>query len=122
MLLGRKKYQRFDVIRGHGCAIYVVELANGWMKVGFSRGPCNRMKSLSAQLRREFSTEIVRFHISAAMPLRTTTKAEALLIREMNSVAKPATQCRKELFHSISFEAAKTIVDKVCEAHLQAPP
>jgi hypothetical protein len=98
-----------SIPRGYSGCIYVCELTNGIVKVGFSRNPRTRMVSLARQVRRQFAADIARFFIGADMSTREAIRAESAALVCMRKIA-PAVPGYLEFFTGITFDSARAVV------------
>lgn len=110
--MGRRN--RFSAIprKFDGC-VYVAELKNGLVKVGFSRNPRTRMGSLANEVKRKYRTTLQRWHVSQNIPChRFALLMESVVISRMGRIG---TACNgtQEYFQNVAFGAAVTLVNQM---------
>lgn len=102
--------KRFRVIpRDFDGCVYVAEMDNGLIKVGFSRNPRTRLQSLAKDMRRRLKTDVCRFKVSKDMDCRDAAAAESQALRLIRKIGKqrPGTF---EYFTDVSFAVAVNLV------------
>jgi hypothetical protein len=103
---------RFGSLR-HGACVYVAELSNGLVKVGYSQNPRTRLGSLSAQARRRFRADVTRWHVGPAFNREGDGRyAEALTLARMSRIATPVNGAA-EFFHGARFEIARQLCEQL---------
>jgi hypothetical protein len=109
-----KRRQRFHSIpRFFSGCVYAAEFSNGLVKVGFSRNPRTRMGTLVNQVRRQFKSEIVRYHIGADLGHDLqATRAEQDLLRRVGRIGTPLKgSC--EVFRNLPFPVAANLINQL---------
>jgi len=109
--------RRFKSIeRGSGGCVYVAEISNGIVKIGFSRNPRVRLQSLEYEVRKKLGASLSRFYVSKSVPVFSATHAENKTLKAAREVGDQVPRTL-EYFTGIRFESAVDIV----EANIDQP-
>jgi hypothetical protein len=112
---------RFDSVpykAGEHC-VYALKLANGLVKVGFSRNPRSRLKHLEWQVRRQFNCEFTSFYVGEPVPQDYKVRAvwvESAVLKRLATIGTPIPGSR-EFFRDVGFGVAVTLVRQMTRAH-----
>lgn len=114
----KAKNAQFNVIpRGFKGCIYVAEMKNGLVKVGFSQNPKTRLRSLSYQVGRVYGTEINRFHICKDAGRREARRAETFALNRLREIGNQFPDTL-EFFTGVHFGSAVNLANQMTRANI----
>ena len=99
---------KFAELRRDRKSLYVAELNNGLIKVGFSDNPKTRLKSLDYQCRSQFGCGLNKFHVFYGVGNR---RIESRCIYALSEYAIQHSQ-RKEFFFGAGFDEARFVIER----------
>jgi hypothetical protein len=96
-----------------GATVYVAELSNGAVKVGFSRNPRGRLYAVQTYARRHFRSHITRWHVSRVMKLDGDARyLERLMHSRLARIGQPLRGFGEYFLHA-RFEVARQLCDQL---------
>ena len=95
----------------NGC-VYVAELKNGLVKVGYSKNPRTRLQSLATQVKDIFRSEINRFYIGPDIDAASARDAEIRTLARLRGIA-PQAKGVTEYFSDVGFGAVVTLASQM---------
>lgn len=99
---------RFSALRRDEKSLYVAELTNGLVKIGFSDNPKTRLRALDYQCQRQFGCGLDKFHVFYGVGNRLI---ESQCIEALTCFGRQHVK-RREFFHGVSFDAARFVIEQ----------
>ena len=90
--------------------LYAAELDNNTVKIGFSRAPWNRIRTLGASSRRHWGASVKKFTTGPAMDIRAALKLEQIALREYRKQFSPLGVRLGEFFPGADFATAARLI------------